>query len=436
MTWWALALHSALAILVTLAATHGLGRMVRRIHQPPVVGELIAGLLLGPTLLGALPGDPSRVIFPSQVTSILTTVGQIGVILYIFLVGLDLNTLGIARRGRDVITISLASLLVPLALGALLGAQLYSSHRLAAGHEVAPLAFVLFTGTAMAMTAFPVLARILRDTGLQRHAIGGLAISCAAIIDVLGWILLALALAVASSTGAKGLVLMVAEGAAFIVVLLVLIRPFLARLIARQPTSHGSAHWFLVVILAMMFASAAITDAIGLHPLFGALLFGAIYPRRRDPVSTMALDATLRPLTLWVILPFYFLVPGLHVNLREMLHGGLLQLALILAVACGGKLAGAVGATRARGYSWHDAAVMGTLMNTRGLIELVILSAGVSAHVLDAKLYGLMVVMALITTMTTGPSLRLLYGRRLVPQAIDRTLSGVVGQPLAGVDID
>ncbi len=435
MTWWAFTLHLALAILVTFITTHRLGRLGRRIHQPPVVGELIAGLLLGPTLLGALPGDPSRVIFPSQVTSVLTTVGQIGIILYIFLVGLDLNTLGDAGRGRDVITISLSSFLVPFALGALLGAQLYSSHRFVAGHEVAPLAFVLFTGTAMAMTAFPVLTRILHDSGLQRHRIGGLAISCAAIIDVLGWFLLAVAVAVASSTGAKGLVLIVVEGAAFIVVLLVFIRPFLARLIATQTTSHGSAHWFVVVILAMMFASAAITDAIGLHPLFGALLFGAIYPRR-EPVSTMALEARLHPLTLWVLLPFYFLVPGLHVNLREVRHGGLLQLALIFAVACGGKLAGAVGAMRARGYSWHDAAAMGTLMNTRGLIELVILSAGVSAHVLDAKLYGLMVVMALVTTMTTGPMLRLLYGRRLVPKGIDRTLSDVVVQSFSVVDID
>lgn len=436
MTTWALALHLSLAIPATLAATHGLGRMVRRIHQPPVVGELIAGLLLGPTLLGMLPGDPSRMIFPSQVTSVLTTVGQIGVILYMFLVGLDLNTQAIARRGRDVITISLSSLLVPFALGALLSIQLYGSHRFVAGHEVAPLAFILFTGTAMAMTAFPVLTRILCDTGLHGHSIGRLAISCAAIIDVLGWILLALAVAVASSTGATGLALMVAEGAAFIVVLLVLIRPLLARLIATQPTTGRSARWFLVVILAMVFASAALTDAIGLHPLFGAVVFGAIYPRRRNPVSTMTLDATLRPVTLWVILPFYFLVPGLHVNLREMLHGGLLQLALILAVACGGKLAGAMGAMRALGYNWHDATVMGTLMNTRGLIELVILSAGVSAHILDAKLYGLMVMMTLITTMTTGPTLRLLYGRRLVPRGIDRTLFGGAIQPLAGVDVD
>lgn len=432
MTTWALTLHLALAILATLAATHGLGRMVRRIHQPPVVGELIAGLLLGPTLLGMLPGDPSRLIFPSQVTSILTTVGQIGVILYMFLVGLDLNTHAIAKRRRDVITISLSSLLVPFALGALLSIQLYGSHRFVAGHEVAPLAFILFTGTAMAMTAFPVLTRILRDTGLQDYGIGGLAISCAAIIDVLGWILLALAVAVASSTGATGLARMITEGVAFIVALLVLIRPLLTRLIAAQP----SARWFLVVILAMVFASAAVTDAIGLHPLFGAVVFGAIYPRRRNPASTMTLDATLRPVTLWVILPFYFLAPGLHVNLREMLHGGLLQLALILAVACGGKLAGTMGAMRACGYNWHDATVMGTLMSTRGLIELVILSAGVSAHVLDAKLYGLMVVMALITTMTTGPILRLLYGRRLVPRGIDRTLFGGAIQPLAGVDVD
>jgi K+:H+ antiporter len=409
---WEPALAIVSAALITLVATHTLGRMVRLIHQPPVVGELIAGLLLGPTLLGALPGDPSRVIFPPNVTSALTTVGQIGVILYMFFVGLDLHAQRIASTGRDVVAISLSSLLVPFVLGTLLGAQLYGSHRFVAGYEVDKLGFVLFTGTAVAMTAFPVLARVLRDTGLSRHSIGSLAISCAAIIDVLGWILLAFAIAVANSTGVRRPLQIVAEGALFVLALLVIIRPLLARLVSRQSISRRP--WFWVTILTAMFTSAAITDAIGLHPLFGAVLFGAIYPRHRDPVSTAALEAKLRPITLWVILPFYFLVPGLQVNLREMLHGGLLQLALILVVACGGKFAGVIGAMRVRGYNWHDATVMGALMNTRGLIELVILSAGVSAHVLDTKLYGLMVVMALLTTMTTGPLLRLLYGRRLI----------------------
>jgi Kef-type K+ transport system membrane component KefB len=421
---WELALAVVSAALITLVATHTLGRMVRLIHQPPVVGELIAGLLLGPSLLGALPGDPTRAIFPTSVTSILTSIGQVGVILYMFLVGLDLNARGIAGRGRDVATISLSSLLVPFALGSLLGAQLYGSHHFVAGREVPPLGFILFTGTAVAMTAFPVLARILRDTGLSRDNIGGLAISCAAIIDVLGWILLALAIAVANSTGVWRPAQIIAEGGAFVVILLVLVRPLLARIISTQSSTRRPAAWFWVVILTAMFASAAITNAIGLHPLFGAVLFGAIYPRHRHPVSTATLEATLRPVTLWVVLPFYFLIPGLQVNLRELLHGELLQLILILVVACGGKFAGAMGAMRVRGYNRHDAIAMGALMNTRGLIELVILGAGVSAHVLDTKLYGLMVVMALLTTMTTGPILRVLYGRRVVVSPARSSVSG------------
>lgn len=411
---WELAARLMLAVALTLIATRGMARTVGYIRQPPVVGEIIAGLLLGPTLLGALPGNPSKVIFPSQVTGVLTSVAQIGIVLYLFLVGLDLDVEEGDAPGRSLVAISLSSLVLPFALGALLTIQLYGSHHVVAGKVVNPLAFTLFIGTALAMTALPVLARILTDTGLQRGRLGRLAIGCAAILDALGWILLALALAVASSTGVGALGRTLGEAAVLVAVLVLVVRPLLARQLARQAPSQRASVGYLLLVVAITFVSAEITKAIGLDLLLGAVLFGAVYPGRGNPASTRAIKATLTPVTVSALLPLYFLLPGLHVNLRHLGGtGGLLELALILLCACGGKFIGAAGATRACGYSWRDAAVMGTLMNTRGLIELVILNVGLAAHVLDSRLYGLMVVMALTTTMMTGPLLQLIHRPRL-----------------------
>lgn len=317
-------------------------------------------------------------------------------IVYVFLVGLDLNVPALSRSGSSVIKISMGSLLVPFLLGALLGSQLYASHHVVSAKVVDPLAFTVFTGTAFAMTAFPVLARILTDTGLNRDPLGGVAIACAAVLDAFGWIMLAIAVAIATSKGSGELVRTLILGSAFTALLLA-VRPPLGRLVARQRISHRLSPWFVVAVLAMTFASAAVTQAIGLHPLLGAVLFGALYPRGRNPATVAALERTLSPVAVLVLLPFFFLLPGLHIDLRHLGSGGLLELGLILLVACGGKLIGAGAAARASGYAWREAGVIATLMNTRGLIELVVLGVGYSEHVLHGKLYGLMVMMALTT---------------------------------------
>lgn len=415
-----LAARLALAIAVTLVAAHAMGRAVRHIRQPPVIGEMLCGVVLGPTVLGAVPGDPSAALFPPDVRDALSTIGQIGVVAYVFLLGLNLSLPSIARSGSSVIKISTASLIVPFVLGALLGSQLYDSHDVVAGEVVEPLAFTLFMGTAFAMTAFPVLARILTDTGLHRDRLGGIAIACAAVLDALGWMMLAIAVAVATSTGSGGLV-RTGVGAAAIVAALVLLRPLVGRLVASQPAVRRPPAWFIVTILAMVGASAGATAAIGLHPLLGAVLFGALYPRRRNPITVAALDATVSPIVLFVLLPIFFLVPGLHIDLRHMGSGGLVELVLILLVACAGKYIGAGLASRASGFGWRESSVIATLMNTRGLIELVVLSVGYSAHVLDAELYGLMVIMTLVTTMMAGPILHVIYKPGLTQASPART---------------
>jgi Kef-type K+ transport system membrane component KefB len=432
MSSWELAARLALAIVVTLVAAHGMGRAVRHIRQPPVIGEMLCGLVLGPTVLGALPGDPSKALFPPQVTDVLSTIGQVGVVAYVFLLGLNLSLRNISKSGSSVIKISMASLIVPFTLGAILGSQLYDSHQVVAGKVVEPVAFTLFMGTAFAMTAFPVLARILTDTGLHRDRLGGITIACAAVLDAFGWMMLAIAVAVATSKGSGGLV-RTGVGAAAIVAALVLLRPLVGRLVASQPVLRRPPAWFIVTILAMVGASAAATQAIGLHPLLGAVLFGALYPRRRNPITVAALDATLSPIAVSVLLPIFFLVPGLHIDLRHMGGGGVVELVLILLVACAGKYIGAGLASRASGYGWRESSVIATLMNTRGLIELVVLSVGYSEHVLDGELYGLMVVMTLFTTMMAGPILHAIYKPGLTQARPARTRGWLPARTSASV---
>ena len=393
----------ALAIAVTLGAARLAARVASRLGQPPVVGEIIAGLLLGQTLLGAFPGDPSRLLFPHQVAAVLSDIAQVGVALYVLVVGLHLNLPNIPRSGRALLSVSLSSLLVPFSLGALLGAQLYGSHGTVAGKLVSPLAFTMFIGTAMATTAFPVLARILTDTGLTRTRIGTLAIGSAAIIDALGWVMLAGALAATRAGGLEDLWILAAEGIAFVAILLLVVRPLLGRLIAHQSSSEHLSPLLLATVLAATLACAAATNAIGLDAAVGAVLLGVLVPRDPNPALVRRLADTIGPKVASLLLPFFFLLPGLKVNLRTIGSGDLGELALILAVACLGKIASSAVATRAIGFPWRDAALMGALMNTRGLIELVILNAGFSAHVLDSSLYGMLVVMALTTTMMTGP---------------------------------
>jgi K+:H+ antiporter len=386
-----------LAVIVVLARLFG--AVARRLGQPAVIGEIVAGILLGPTLFG---GAVTGALFPSEVRPSLTLLANIGVCVFMFLIGLHVDTDLLRGQGRIVSAVSLAATLLPFGLGVLLALHLIGNHP--AGHR---LGFVLFLGAAMSVTAFPVLARILTDRGLIDTPVGGLALAIAAVGDVLAWSLLAVVAALAGGAGDPWRVLFVVP---FAVVMLRVVRPLLARLAAgRVPSGRPAGAGVLVAVSAGLLLSAQATEWMGLHLIFGAFLFGAVMPRE----GVAALHERALP---WIericsnlLLPVFFIVTGIHVDLSAIDGTALGELGLILLVAIGGKVGGGLIGARVNGVRWRHATVLATLINTRGLTELIVLTVGMRLGVLDPELFSLMVVMALVTTAMTGVVLRLVY---------------------------
>jgi len=398
-----------LAVIVVVARL--LGVLARRLGQPAVIGEILGGILLGPTLFG---GAITTALFPAAVRPSLQALASVGVCVFMFLVGLELDRNLLRGQSRIATSVSVSAIVLPFTLGALLALYLAGNHP--TGHR---LAFVLFLGTAMSITAFPVLARILADKGLIRTPIGGLALACAAVDDVLAWSLLAVVAALAGGGAHPWRALLAVPFAA---VMLYVVRPLLARLAARRADGRAAGRadgrrltgllagaGVLVAVSAGLLLSAEATGWMGLHAIFGAFLFGVVMPRE----GAAALRERALPLierVCWILLlPVFFMVAGLKVDLSAVDATALGELGLILLVAIGGKLAGAFLGARVNGVRTRHSAVLAILINTRGLTELIVLTVGLQLGVLDPALYSLMVVMALVTTAMTGVLLRLVY---------------------------
>jgi Kef-type K+ transport system membrane component KefB len=393
----ALLLVQAIAIVV---AARVAGALLDRVGQPRVVGEMLAGVALGPSLLGWLAPAVSTWLFPAASLGSLGTLSQLGLLVFIFLVGLELDTAALRTNGRAALIISHASITVPFLLGAALAVWLYP--RYAEGH--APFrAFALYLGAAMSVTAFPVLARILSERGLVRTRIGSMAIACAAVDDVTAWLLLALVVVIArADAGLGGVAVTAMSTLAYAGAVLWLGRPALRRLLRPLMDGDRITRGGLSVVVLVLLASAATTEMLGVHALFGAFLAGAAMPR--DARLREALRSRLEDLVLVLLLPIFFALTGLRTDFR--LIGGrhdLAALGLVLAAAVGGKLGGSTLAGWAVGMPLHEAAALGALLNTRGLMELVILSIGLELGIITSAVFAMMVVMTLITTLATTP---------------------------------
>jgi Kef-type K+ transport system membrane component KefB len=394
--------HVLLVLATVIVAGHALGRLFRLLRQPPVLGEVLAGILLGPSLLGRLAPDVYAYLLPAAVAPYLGVLSQLGVVLYLFLVGLELNPAALRAHGPSVVAISHAGIVVPFLLGAALALGLYP--RLASG-DVPFTSFALFIGVALAVTAFPVLARILADRGLSKTDLGTMALACAAAGDVTAWCLLALVVGVVQAR-VSGAVLVMALTAGYIVLMFVAVRPLAVRFAASwegKPPGRGA----LAVVCVALLLSALATELIGVHALFGAFLLGAVLPH--DSALARECMRQIEDLVVVLLLPAFFAFTGMRTEIGLVAGvGPWLLCGLIVVVATAGKFGGTLAAARLVGLGWRPATALGALMNTRGLMELIVLNVGYDLGVISPTLFAMLVLMALATTLATGPALELL----------------------------
>ena len=396
-------------IVVVLLVTRAAGGLFARLRQPRVVGEIVAGLLLGPSLLGLVAPGVSASLFPLDSLSYLNTLSQIGLVLFMFVIGAELDLGELRRTGRTAVLVSNAGIAVPFLLGAVLAVVL---HRDLSPADVPAGQFALFVGTAMSVTAFPVLARILAESRLLGTRVGTVAIACAAVDDVAAWCLLAgVVLLVKAAPGGTPLVATLGGALVFVLLMLAVARPLLARIrwIGGERTALTRDRLATLVVLA--FASAWITERLGLHAVFGAFLAGCVLPRDRRLTRALAngLDGAII-----LLLPLFFAQTGLRTSVRLLDRAALWIVCLVIILAAvAGKFGGAALASRLAGLPWREAVALGALMNTRGLMELVILNVGLDVGVITPTLFSMMVLMALATTCMTTPFLEWLDPERL-----------------------
>jgi Kef-type K+ transport system membrane component KefB len=410
-------------VLVALTAVLVVGRLLavffRFVGQPPVIGEIVAGILLGPSLLGRVWPEAAAFVLPASVAPNLGMIAQLGVVLYMFLVGLELNPELLRERAHSTVAISHASILAPFLLGSSLALFLYP--RLAP--EGVPFtSFSLFMGVAMSITAFPVLARILTDRGMQKTPLGVIALGCAATDDVTAWCLLAFVIGVAQAK-VGGAFLVLGWTLAYIAFMFLVVRPaarnFFMRFDERQISTN-----LVALVFALLLASALVTEYIGIHAVFGAFLAGAIIPH--DSAIARALTQRLESLVTVLLLPAFFAFTGMRTQIGLVSgYEQWLICGLIILVATAGKFGGALAAARLTGMNWRDSTALGLLMNTRGLMELIVLNIGLDMGVISPALFAMMVVMALVTTMTASPFLP----RVALEESIDDRAAAIYSPP-------
>jgi len=409
--------HLFVQLLVIIAVSRVMGKIFTRLGQTAVVGEMAAGILLGPSLFGWLAPEAFAFVFPKDSLGTLRLLSQIGVCLFMFAVGMEMDLRHVRSKTYTAVAVSHVSIVFPYLLGVLLAYFLFT-HLAAPGATFT--AFALFMGISMSITAFPVLARILQERGMSRTFLGSTAIACAAVDDVTAWSILAFVVAIARATSLSGSVLNLLLVLMFVAIMSFGVRRALPRLLgseqlAQEEPSRGT----LATIACVVVAAALSTEVIGIHALFGAFLAGAIMPethgfRRKINVRVENFSSVL-------LLPLFFVFTGLRTQIRllDNLEGWMLCL-LIIAVASLGKLGGSAVAARFTGMNWSESLQLGALMNTRGLMELIALNIGYDMGILSPRIFAMLVIMALATTMLTGPLLTL-FGKQ---QAVTNDFQG------------
>ncbi|MDR7133028.1 Kef-type K+ transport system membrane component KefB [Lysobacter niastensis] len=414
-------MHSPLLLqlVVILVAARLCGVLLRRFGQPPVIGEMAAGIVLGPIVFGAAFPEAHAALFPESSLGALTSLSTLGLVLFMFVVGAELRTPdGVRAQLRAAGWVSTLSVLLPFGASLALAPWLYPG---LAPAGVGFWPFALFLATAMSITAFPVMARILKDRDMTRSRVGQLALGSAAIADVATWILLALVVAlVGTGDGTAGY-----QPAAFLkatlgllalaALVFGLLKPVYAWLLRTHAQDGEPSAMVLAALLVGMLACAALTEWLELHAVFGAFLFGACLPR--DDRLLHALTARLEHIAVVLLMPIFFALAGLKTTGDAFSGAGLAALALILVTAVAGKIVGGAAGARLAGNGWRDSLATGALMNARGLMELIVLKVGLDAGLIGPQLFTMLLAMAILTTVMTGPLLGLFVGRSQAGEA-------------------
>ncbi|MBD2454830.1 cation:proton antiporter [Nostoc sp. FACHB-87] len=407
-------MHTVILVLIEVLIVIGLSRLIglafKSIKQPLVIGEIVAGIMLGPSLFGLVAPHVAASLFPPETIPFLNVLSQVGLIFFMFLIGLELNPKYLSGNLQAAILTSNVSIIVPFSLATVLSLLLYP---LVSNAGVSFTAFALFLGAAMSITAFPVLARIITENNLQGTRLGTLALTCAAVDDVTAWCILAVAIAVARTGNFFGAIPTIIESIVYIGFMLTVGRWFLKRLATYYRRTGRLSQLLLAVIYMAVVGSALITELIGIHLIFGAFLLGAAMPKNADLVRELAVKT--EDFVLIFLLPIFFAYSGLRTQIGLLNRPDLwLLCGLVLLVAIAGKYIGTYVAARVSGINKREASALGWLMNTRGLTELIVLNIGLELKVISPLVFTMLVIMALVTTFMTSPLLEWTYPKRLI----------------------
>jgi Kef-type K+ transport system membrane component KefB len=399
-----------LQIITIIAFARIFGFLCKKIGQPSVIGEIIAGIFLGPSILGTAAPGISGFLFPPESLNTLQFFSQLGLILFMFIVGMDVDLKVLGKKVPEAFVVSHASIIIPFTLGIGLAYYIFTSF---APHGITFLSFALFIGISMSITAFPVLARILQERGLMKTRVGILAITCAAVDDISAWCLLAALIAIVKAGSFVSSIYTILLSVVYVFVMLNIVRPFLRRLGDIFTSREGISKPVVAIFLITLLLSSYITEIIGIHALFGAFIAGLIMPPNISFRSILI--EKIEDVALILLLPIFFVISGLRTEIGLLNSPYLWKITgWVILIAVAGKFAGSALSLRFVGQKWRESLIIGALMNTRGLMQLVVLSIGYDLGVLSPEIYTIMIIMALVTTFMTGPALDLI--KRFLPE--------------------
>lgn len=392
-------------IVTIILAARIFGWICKKIGQPSVIGEILAGIVLGPSVIGLYFPEFTATLFPVESLGNLQFLSQIGLILFMFVIGMELDLNVLKNKAHDAVVISHASIIIPFTLGIGLAYYIYLNF---APEGVKFTSFGLFLGIAMSITAFPVLARIVQERGLQKTRLGTIVITCAAADDITAWCILAAVIAIVKAGSFTSALYIIALAAIYVLFMIKIVKPFLKRVGDLHQSKEKISKPIVAIFFLTLIISAYMTEVIGIHALFGAFMAGAIMPENISFRNIFI--EKIEDVALVLLLPLFFVFTGLRTEIGLLNDPYLWKVTgLIILVAVTGKFIGSSLAAKFVGQSWKDSLVIGALMNTRGLMELVVLNIGYDLGVLSPKIFAMMVIMALTTTFMTGPALDLIH---------------------------